>query len=104
MDDSYSDSKVFKSPSFPPPQINYMMKTSLSAAAFCPVFLPPTGIVFFFFLNYLFIWLRGVLVVACGIFLIASCRIFPCGTRTLVVILGSVVAPCWLSSCGRQAF
>ena len=69
MDDSYSDSKVFKSPSFPPPQINYMMKTSLSAAAFCPVFLPPTGIVFFFFFffNYLFIWLRGVLAAAQGI-------------------------------------
>ena len=51
MDDSYSDSKVFKSPSSPPtPQINYMMKTIPSwAAAFCPAFPPPTGILFFFF-------------------------------------------------------
>ena len=59
MDDSYSDSKVFKSPSSPPPpQINYMMKTIPSwAAAFCPAFPPPTGILFFFF--FLTIYLFG---------------------------------------------
>ena len=70
----------------------------------------------FFFLNYLFIWLRQVLVVACGIF-IAACGIFRCGTWALVAAcgllsscgtralehVGSVVAAHGLSSCGLWA-
>ena len=45
---------------------------------------------------YWLIWLHGILVVACGIFVVPRGK-FPCNTWTLVAVRASVVAAHWLS-------